>query len=354
MKITRYINNPIISPKDVKPSQPGFKVDCVFNAGVIKTDTEVILLLRIAESIISDSNEQIKVPLLIEDNGQWLPQIKIFDLNDPLYCFDDPREIKLVADPSVVFLTSMSHLRIARSSDGINFDISDSAFIAPDNKYEQFGCEDARITQIDDLYYINYSAVSPFGITTALASTTDFNSVTKHGILFSPDNRDVCLFPEKIDGKYMALHRPAPKHFGKPEIWITESPDMVHWGAHQHLLGSSEDDWDSLKLGGGAPMIKTAKGWLQIYHGVDAQQRYCLGALLLDLENPTKILAKSATPLLEPQAPYELEGFFGNVVFTCGAYIDENILNIYYGAADEHMALAQISVDELWNHLQLN
>lgn len=98
--------------------------------------------------------------------------------------------------------------------------------------------------------------------------------------------------------------------------------------------------WDARKSGGGAPLIKTERGWLEIYHGVDADQRYCLGALLLDLNDPTKILAKSPVPLLEPAASYELEGFFGNVVFTCGALIRDEVLHVWYGAADECTALA--------------
>ena len=178
-----------------------------------------------------------------------------------------------------------------------------------DSRYEEFGCEDARITLIDDVWYINYSAVSSLGISTALATTVDFISVDKKGLIFCPDNRDVCFFPEKVGGSFRALTRPAPCHFGHPEIWICESPDMLHWGNHRHLLGRSGDEWDALKSGGGAPLIKTARGWLEIYHGVDASQRYCLGALLLDLEDPLTLIAKSSVPLLEPSAPYEREGF---------------------------------------------
>lgn len=349
----RHSKNPLITPADVKPSRPGWKVDCVFNAGVAEVNGDILLLVRVAESINSTDPGKIVVPLLSEQQGRWQLAQKMFERSDARYEFSDPRTIVLKSDPAVLWLTSMSHLRLARSRDGVNFTVDDHAFIVPDTQYEQFGCEDARITRIDDCWYINYSAVSPLGISTALAITRDFVSVEKKGLIFCPDNRDVCFFPERIHGHYMALTRPAPSHFGHPEIWICESPDMLHWGNHHHLLGRSGDSWDVLKSGGGAPLLKTDRGWLEIYHGVDARQRYCLGALLLDLQDPTRILAKSSTPLLEPVAPYEREGFFGNVVFTCGALIRNETLHVWYGAADESIALATLSMTELWQHLEL-
>lgn len=349
----RYFGNPLIKPQDVTPSRPGFKVECAFNAGVTRVGDEIIMLVRIAESVIPEERETTAVPLLVQGAEGWEVTTRLFRHNDPAYDFSDPRLIVDKADPAVVYLTSLSHLRVARSTDGIRFTVDDQPFLFPDNGYEAFGCEDARITAIDDAFYINYSAVSAKGICTALAITRDFTTVERLGLIFCPDNRDVCLFPEKIDGKYRALHRPAPKHFGKPEIWLASSPDLLHWGEHQHLLGTSQDPWDALKLGGGAQMLKTEKGWLQIYHGVDKTQRYALGAMLLDLKQPDKILAKSSVPLLQPQEPYELHGFFGNVVFTCGALIDNETLRVYYGAADESMCLAEMPLSQLWQHLSV-
>jgi len=353
MKIVRSPANPLITPNDVTPSRPGMKVECVFNAGVTRWGDEIILLLRVAESVLSADPDELIVPLLVKEGDTWRQRTKTFHRHDPRYDFSDPRAIALKADPGEVYLTSLSHLRLAHSRDGVHFSVDDAPFIFPDNEYEQFGCEDARITLIDGRYYINYSAVSPYGIATALAVTEDFVQVEKQGIILCPDNRDVCFFPARIQGKFQALTRPSPKYFGKPEIWLSESPDMLHWGNHRHLLGSATGEWDALKIGGGAPMLETDRGWLQIYHGVDQQQRYCLGAMLLEKENPLKILAKSATPLLQPEADYEVEGFFGNVVFTCGALIEDQQLMIYYGAADECMALAQISLADLWVHLGL-
>ncbi|WP_307311739.1 hypothetical protein [Neobacillus driksii] len=124
----------------------------------------------------------------------------------------------------------------------------------------------------------------------------------------------------------------------------------MHWGNHQFLLGV-EDGWQSQKIGGGAVPFKTEKGWIEIYHGADHNNRYTLGAFLLDLENPNKIVAKTAEPILVPEEIYEVQGFFGNVVFTCGVVADENNVKIYYGGADHVMALAEITIDELYRGL---
>lgn len=349
----RHSQNPLITPADVKPSHPSMKVECVFNAGVTEFNGEIILLLRVAESVINNSTQIVHVPLLEQLGNKWVCTTAVFELSDERYDFGDPRTIAMIDNLDEVYLTSMSHLRIARSRNGVDFVIDDEPFIFPDTQYEQFGCEDPRITQIDGAWYINYSAVSSYGISTALAVTHDFKTVEKLSVIFCPDNRDVCFFPEKINGKFYALTRPAPKHFGKPEIWLSESLDLLHWGNHRHLLGASGDKWDARKSGGGAPLLKTDKGWLAIYHGVDADQRYCLGALLLDINDPTKILAKSPVPLLQPEAIYEKEGFFGNVVFACGALIKDDTLRVWYGAADECMALATLPMSELWQHLRL-
>lgn len=351
MNIIRNPANPLITPKDVPPTRPGMKVECVFNAGVVRRGEETLLLLRVAESVIPSHPDEICVPRLVNEEGVWRPHTVAFNRHDPRYEFSDPRAIVLKADPTETLLTSLSHLRLARSRDGVHFDIDDAPFLFPENEYEQFGCEDPRISLIDGLYYINYSAVSPYGIATALAVTADFTEVRRLGVILCPDNRDVCFFPQRVNGEYLALTRPSPKYFGKPEIWLSASPDLLHWGNHRRLPAGSASDWDALKLGGGAPLLETEHGWLQIYHGVDQQQRYCLGALLLDRDDPMRILAKSATPLLQPEAEYEVHGFFGNVVFTCGALIEGDQLKIYYGAADQCIALAQMTLADLWAHL---
>ncbi|VTR60828.1 Domain of uncharacterised function (DUF377) [Serratia fonticola] len=227
--------------------------------GVTRLGDETIMLVRIAESVIPKNEGTTVVPWLQETPAGWQVTTREFWHNDPAYDFSDPRLITYKADPAIVYLTSLSHLRVARSGNGVDFVVDTQPLIFPDNGYETFGCEDARITEIEGAFYINYSAVSSKGICTALAVTKDFTSVERLGLIFCPDNRDVCLFPEKVGGKYLALHRPAPKHFGKPEIWLASSNDLLHWGQHQHLLGTSQDPWDALKLGGRRSHVENDK-----------------------------------------------------------------------------------------------
>ena len=217
---------------------------------------------------------------------------------------------------------------------------------------EAFGVEDARITQIEGRYYVNYTAVSPYGIATALASTTDFETIDRRGLIFAPSNRDVTLFPEKVGGKYLCYHRPMPGMFPRLNIWLATSPDLLHWGELRVVLESQSDSWDSGRVGGGAPPIKTDQGWLSIYHAADANDRYCLGAFLTALDAPGKIIARSYEPIFVPEQPYETQGFYGNVVFTCGTVVQGDRLRLYYGAADERVALAEASISALIQSLQ--
>jgi len=346
--LRRSPRNPVVAPEMVRPSRPGWRIDGTFNAGVTRFGDETILLVRIAESVVADDPDMVIVPLLEEVDGAWQCTTRSFRRDDRAYDFGDPRMVRSRADPRDVFLTSLSHLRLARSNDGEAFVVDDVPFLFPANRSERFGCEDARITAIEGRWYINYTAVSDLGIATALAVTDDFVGVERLGIIHAPDNRDVCLFPRQIDGQYWCLHRPAPLHLGTPEIWIAQSPDLLHWGDHRHLCGRSGDGWEAMKIGGGAQMIETDKGWLQIYHGVDANQRYSLGALLLDLGDPRKIIARLAQPLAEPVEPYEVSGFFDEVVFSCGALVEGDELRVYYGGADRVMALGTVSLGKLW------
>lgn len=348
----RSNKNPIITPKDVKPSRENFKVDGVFNCGVTKYNDEIILLCRVAESVINLNKDEIKIPIVSNiDNNYKITIITINKEEHPEYIFDDSRSIwskDSKGMPQIEYLTSLSHLRIARSKDGTNFKIDDTAFAFPNSEYEEWGMEDPRVTKIHDTYYINYTAVSKLGAATALITTKDFIHIERKGIIFAPENKDIAIFPEKINEKYMAFNRPVPKAIGNPDMWIAESPDLIHWGNQKHFYGVSEEDsWDNGRIGGGAPPIKLNEGWLKIYHAADKNNRYCLGAFLLDLNNPCKIIGKSKVPILEPEMEYEKIGFFGNVVFTCGCIQEEKNLKIYYGAADDKICLAELSIESI-------
>jgi predicted GH43/DUF377 family glycosyl hydrolase len=245
------------------------------------------------------------------------------------------------------YLTSISHLRWARSCDGLRFDVDAEPALTASGETDAFGVEDARATRLDGEWWINYTAVSPWGIATAAAVTRDRRRIERRGIWFSPPNRDVTPFPAKIDGRYAVLHRPMPEGLGTSAIWFASSPDLRAWGDHLPVAGPRPGAWDAAKVGGGAPPFRVRDGWLALYHGVDAESRYSLGALLLDAREPWRVIGRSREPVLAPEAPYEREGFFGNVVFTCGASVLGDRVRVYYGAADTVIAAADLSIDAI-------
>lgn len=344
----RCPDNPLISPSDVKPSRPDFEVLGSFNAGATVHKGETILLLRVSERPSDQQASIIRCPH-VDENGELV--ITDVKADDPNWETTDPRKIWNLATGGLL-LTSISHIRLAHSRDGINFTVDEKPWLMPETEYERFGVEDPRITLLDGRYYANYTAVGPLGIATALVSTADFVDIARHGIIYSPANRDVVIFPERIGGLYHCYHRPMPWGFGGMNIWAASSPDLLRWGDHRLVLAGQDKGWRSGRIGGGAPPIRTDRGWLSFYHGADATNRYCMGAFLASVDDPCTIIAQSGGPVLEPEERYETEGFFGNVVFSCGVTVvpgmtpasDTEMVRLYYGAADQRIAMAEAPV----------
>jgi predicted GH43/DUF377 family glycosyl hydrolase len=282
----------------------------------------------------------------IYDQPSGSIQVRTWKRSSPGLVATDSRVFSVGGD---TFLTSISHLRLARSHDGLSFRVDPMPALAPASALEAFGVEDARITRLDGLYWVNYTAVSAAGIATALASSTDLVQFERRGIIFPPPNRDVTIFPEQIGGRYLALHRPMPEGIGRPAIWLASSSDLLSWGEHRLVASARPGCWDDLKVGGGAvPFRVQAAGgeaWLAVYHGVTASPlTYSLGALLLDAGDPGRVLGRSRAPILLPEAPYERQGFFGNVVFSCGLCAQGDLVRIYYGASDGVTCVADLSL----------
>jgi len=346
--IKKHMANPIVQPGSIKPSREGYRVKGSFNAGAAEYNDEIILLLRVAEDCIA-SEDSIAVPYYRFDSDGGHPEILEKKTSDPDIRLKDTRGVVYKGKD---YLSTLSHVRIARSKDSVNFEVDEKPFLYPCDLTESYGVEDARVTKIDNRYYITYTAVSRDGWATALAVTDDFVKIDRKGIIFPPLNKDVSIFPETINGKYCALHRPHNEGFGKPSIWYSESMDLFHWGNHKCLIRPRDTYWEEQKIGGGAAPIKTDKGWLEIYHGKGKNQIYSLFLLLLDLKDPSKVLKRGNEPILFPQEPYEKEGFFPNVVFSNGVIARSNgSVNIYYGACDETVCLAETSIDELLSTL---
>ncbi len=344
---TRHPLNPLLTPAQVRPSHPDYEVIGTFNAGATLVHGETLLLVRVAERPRDQEADWIVCPYL--DAGGSLRLLRVRS-DDPDYDTSDPRFIQH-RRTKAVHLTSISHIRRARSGDGVQFRVDDVPWLQAETPYEAFGVEDARITPINERFYINYSAVSENGIATGLLETADFETFTRCGLIFPPSNRDVVLFPQQINGLYTCFHRPMPGDFGKYSIWSATSPDLLRWGDHRLVLAGSAGGWDAGRVGGGAPPLWTDQGWLSIYHAADRQQRYCLGAILTAHDDPARVLARSQTPVFSPEQGYETGGFFPNVVFTCGVTLADGVLRLYYGASDETIALAEAPLAALLAHL---
>jgi len=341
--ITKHEKNPLIVPANVNPSLQGYKVLGSFNPGATKFNDEVILLLRVAENC-DQKDGFVRMPVYRFENGKSYPDIMELSKSDPDVALKDTRGVTYKGKD---FLSTMSHIRLARSKDGIDFVVEDKPFIYPVSETEEYGIEDARVTFLEGRYYINFTVVSKDSWATMLAVTDDFINLERKGIIFHPENKDVAIFPEKIGGKYIALHRPNNSGFGGASIWYSESPDLIHWGNHKCLLRPRNIKWESMKIGGGAPPIKTKEGWLVIYHGKGDNSLYSLFCLLLDLDDPSKIIKQAGSPLLYPTEKFEIEGFFGNVVFSNGVVELDDKVYIYYGASDESVGLAVTDVEYL-------
>ena len=346
--LKRYPNNPIIQPSDLKPLNNSFKILGVFNPAAFLMNNKIYLLLRVAEQP-KEVEGKLRIPIVEKTKGK--AQLTFFevDKDDEDLMINDVRKYEWKGRE---YLSSLSHFRLAESDDGIHFKISEEAWMLPDGENENFGIEDARVSFIENAYYVYFTAASDDGYVTSMVKTQDFTSYERLGIIFPPLNKDVAIFPEKVMGKYFAFHRPEVVPFGKPSIWTATSPDLIHWGEHHVLLRPDHGPWNNDKIGAGPPPIKTPKGWLVIYHGVSKTKNqdgefYSLSAMLLDLKDPHKILAQK-TPILFPENDYETSAFVKNVVFSNGAvYLtkSEEIL-IYYGAGDESIGLASIKLQD--------
>jgi predicted GH43/DUF377 family glycosyl hydrolase len=250
-------------------------------------------------------------------------------------------------------LNGRSILGIARSNDGYKFKVDLKPFMTPSDEYDEYGVEDPRLAYLGGEYLITFNAYSKYGVRVGLARTKDFNQVERMGYITQPDMRNVVIFPEKFGEYYVRLDRPHTE-LTRWSIWISYSKDLIHWGQSRIVMRGNFYRWDAMKLGPGAPPIKTKKGWLNIYHGVYETMSgavYRLGAALHYLKDPAKIIGVGDNWILEPEDPWERVGYVPNVVFSCGAVPEEDgSLKIYWGGADTVMCVGTASINELVEH----
>jgi beta-1,2-mannobiose phosphorylase / 1,2-beta-oligomannan phosphorylase len=340
--LQRLSANPLLSPEDVRPTRDGLEVLCTLNPAAVRFGGQTLLLVRVGERL---PDEPRWVTYLYRDPDFDELQVGRYRKDDPDLSTPDGRGYfyrgKMV-------LSSLSHLRIARSDDGERFVFDDEPAIFPATPYEAFGCEDARITFLDGRYWIAYTAVSTRGVAVALASTDDFRKYRREGILFPPYQKDVCLFPETVGGRYVCRHRPYMNEFNNACIWTAYSPDRLCWGYHAQTLAPTPGTWEADRVGCGAPPVKSDEGWLELYHAADANGRYCLGAMLSDPDAPHRLLSRSRRPVLEPTEPYERHGVHAETVFSNGLIVDDDgTMTVFYGAADRTCCAARTTADAM-------
>lgn len=340
--VTRFGDRPLLTPADVAPSADGFQVDCVLNPGAFVHQGRIGLLLRVAESAIAGPQE-LAIPIIDPSIAEGVRVLRIAR-DDPRLDAQDPR---VIGFDGRNYLTTLSHLRLAWSDDGgRSFAVEDRPFLIGDPVDSSYGVEDARVVKVagEERWRIHFTAVSPTGVCVGQASTADWVTARHDGILFPPHNKDLAWFTRRIDGQHWCLHRPSGLGIGGNNIWIARSPDGVHWGHHRVLVTSRPGMWDEERVGAGCAPIETERGWLELYHGSDTKGRYCLGALLLDLDDPGTVLARSEAPIMQPRLPFEREGFFNECVFTNGHVVDGDRVTLFYGAADSVVGGGELSI----------
>jgi len=250
-----------------------------------------------------------------------------------------------------------SHLCAARSKDGVSGWVIDSAPTLhgdPESHPEElWGIEDPRITFVPELgkYAIAYTAFGKGGPGVSLALTEDFVRFERCGLVMQPDDKDAALLPRRVNGMFALVHRPIAD--SGAHVWISYSPDLRSWGGHKMMLQARRGSWwDANKVGLSPPLIETERGWLMLYHGVRNTAAGCLyrlGAALFDLQEPDRLLLRGDEWIFGPEAPYETHGDVSYVTFPCGTTVapDGDTLNLYYGAADTCIAVAQGSIRQI-------
>ena len=386
----RLEENPLITPGNVAPSQPGMEVISTINAGMARVGDEVVALLRVAERprlsgdlpegamllqlggaeptlaplpAGADLSQLVGVPFFNMAGDEprvvlgYVPRdLPGIDLRDPRSIrYRDPSDGHLGPDDGYVdYLTHVSHLRVARSPDGVTFAVDPTPAVRAATPLEEYGVEDPRVTEIEGAFHITYVSVSRLGITTSLLRTEDFRTFERRGPILLPDQKDAVLFPERVDGRYLAFTRPMPASFDHVlGIWLAESPDLLHWGAHRPVALPRPGRWDEMRIGASLVPIRVEEGWLELYHGADRTNRYGMGALLLDAGDPSKVLARTPDPLLVPEVDYERHGFLHDVVFPSGHIVlDAERIRVYYGASDESLAAADFVLSDILAQLE--
>lgn len=238
----------------------------------------------------------------------------------------------------------INSLGYAVSKDLLSWQRKDRPILTNSVPQEERGPEDPRIVRIDNLFYMTYVGFRgrvPDDYRICLATSLDLVHWDRKGILLDEPNKNASLFPEKINGKYCMLHR------RRPDIWICYSDDLITWTHHEKIMSPEPDSWNQTRIGIAGPPVKITNGWFLIFHGVDELNHYRLGTVLLDYENPGKVLARQFEPVIEPELEWEINGYVPNVIFSCATLLQGNRIYCLYGGADTVIGVAYIDLPDV-------
>lgn len=324
MNLFERHNGPVLQPRDDIPWASG----AVFNPGVWYDDGTVHLAFRAVPG-------GYKTVMVVEEGD---------------------------TEPRRGFLDYISYIGYAKSRDGRRFEWASEPLISPGESFDMYGAEDPRISKLDSKFLITYTALShpafggpEDGVRIGLASTEDFRSVERYGVIGpSVRDKDAVIFPKTFGGRIAMLHRIFPNI---QVAWFESIEELIHppadyWSRYlsridDFIVMQPEQPWEEKKIGMGPTPIETSEGWLLIYHGVDQDHVYRMGLALADLDDPTRIIARTRNPVFEPETDYELFGDVNNVVFPEGAVVIDGVLHVYYGAADKVIGLATAQLSDV-------
>jgi beta-1,2-mannobiose phosphorylase / 1,2-beta-oligomannan phosphorylase len=356
--VKRLREGVLLRPEMLEPATPGFKVVGCFNPGAFRRDGRTWLIVRVAEA--PEQSRKGCFPSPRVDFSRKKPRVVVDQVKHRPKRGEDTRGLLL--PDGTIRLRFISHLRLARvSDDGLQLEMLDQRpWLFPAHPWEEFGVEDPRATVVGRELLVTYIAVGrELGIAPALLRVRSLDEPPQRlGVMLPSENKDVMLFPRKLKRKYVTVHRPMGRDaFTAPNIQLASSPDLIHWGGHRFILGPDAGAWDSYRIGGGPPPLKVPGGWLLIYHGVERRKGdpigvYCVGAALLDEQDPSRVLARTPAPILRPERSWERKGFTPNVIFPTGALLRGDELILFCGAADECVTSITVSLHEVLSRMR--
>jgi beta-1,2-mannobiose phosphorylase / 1,2-beta-oligomannan phosphorylase len=374
----------IIKPEDIKPSSPFLEIIGTFNPGVSRlSNGNIIMYVRVWEKLKQTEDSRYYFSPRMSGSEKFKLVIDKFEKKTAV----NHSEYDIQFKDGTKRLTFISHFRkVILDKTGFKVKHIDEKPSFYGLLWDgELGVEDPRITKIGDLYVMTYVTLSRTeNVSTSYAVSNDCIKWLRRGVIFSEQNKDVVMFPEQVNDEYVAIERPEGSfEFSPPHMWLTFSKDMELWGRAHPIIISKKNEWDSGKVGAGAPPIKTDKGWLLIYHGIMFAKRkriienlidkmdldecmygkitnkdtiYCAGAALFDLNDPKKLISKSKVPILFPVKKHEVADF-GNlrVIFPTGLLMDENgqDILIFSGAGDKVTSVKKISLDKIFRKLRV-